>query len=358
MLATPLALAVVGCARSVTVAPRLYADGLSFLPEDMKDISTSRIGAMICDVSQVEEVKDPDGTPRYLRTFARNDTAIDAAIALVSARSDVFIAKRGTEIGTRAGCAAFFQFQSCETIGSDLSRIERFHTKGLRVLQFTHHNNNLFAGGCLEVKPSGLTAIGIDGLVEMNRLRVLPDVSHGSEATMLEAAERSTTPIIYSHGACRAIVDHPRCISDKAIRAIASRGGTVGTFMMSFWLTTKAVPTPDHFIAHLRHVAKVGGIDAVTIANDFPMAGQTNLVNLGNNNAEGVKEYLPWWQAMRALGLPGFAKDPEHVVIPEFNRIERMMLIERLLEKDGFTALEVDKIMGRNLARVLTDVLG
>lgn len=192
----------------------------------------------------------------------------------------------------------------------------------------------------------------------MNRLRILPDVSHGSEPTMLEAARLSKTPIVLSHGACKAILDHPRCASDTVIRAIAAKGGVVGIFMMSFWLTRDPVPRVEHLLEHVRHVIKVGGIEAVGIANDFPMGGQERLLKLGNDNREGVKEYLEWWLAMRGLGIPGFDWSPEHVVIPELNQLNRMARIQVALEKSGFGSRDVERIMGGNWMRVLTEVLG
>lgn len=352
------ALALAGCATTRERTRSPVVDGLSFLSDDLADVRAAGIDAMICDVSEVEEVRDAAGVPRYLRSFARCDAALDAAVARLKGSDIAHVALCGSEIGNAPGCAAFLQFQSCEPIGSDLSRIARFHDKGLRVLQFTHHNDNLFAGGALERVPTGLTALGRDGLAEMNRVRMLPDVAHGSEATMLEAAAASRTPIVYSHGACRAIVDHPRCITDAAIRAIADRGGVIGIFMMSFWLTREAVPRIEHLLAHIRHVIRVGGAEAVGIANDFPMAGQTNLVKLNNDNAAGVKEYLPWWIAMRDSGIPGFAELPRHVVIPELNNLARMATIRRALIDARVSPSQIERIMGGNFRRVLTDVLG
>lgn len=355
------ALALADCAgvqAGAASEQRLYVDGLSFLPDDMQEVAASGLKAMICDVSVVEGVRDPDGTPRYKRTFAANDKALDEASARIMASPGSFVAKAGLDIDPARGCAMFLQLQSTEPIGHDLSRIGHFHRKGLRVLQFTHHNNTDWAGGCLEMHPSGLTPLGFEGLTELNRLGILADVAHGSEQTMLDAAKASRAPVVMSHGACRAIVDHPRCITDAAIKAIADRGGMVGIFMMSFWLTGNSVPKLEHWVAHVRHVIDKGGLDAVGVANDFPMAGQTNLVRLGNDNREGVKEYLEWWQAMRKLGLPGFATDPEHVVIPEFNRIERMAVIERTLEQAGFPGRHIDRIMGDNWRRLLVDVVG
>lgn len=337
---------------------RFMMDGLSFLPGELAEIETAGLGGMICDISEIEEVRDKDNVPRYLRTFEKCSAALDATVTKLANRPEAFVARKGSDIGTRPGCATFLQFQSCEPVGTDLARIADFYRRGLRVLQFTHHNNNLFAGGALEREWSGLTALGVEGLAEMNRVGIVPDVSHGSELTMLEAAQRSTTPILLSHGACKAIVDHPRCASDAVIRAIADKGGMMGIFMMSFWLTRDAVPTVDHLIKHIRHVANIAGIEAVGISNDFPLAGQTNLVALNNDNAEGVKEYLPWWQAMREQSIAGFDWTPEHVVIPPLNNIGRMATIAAALDKAGFRSRDIDKIMGGNWRRVLTDVLG
>lgn len=337
---------------------RLMMDGLSFLPGDLAEIRSAGLGGMICDISEVEEVRDKDDVPRYLRTFEKCSAALDAAAARLTNRPEAFVARKGSDIGTRPGCATFLQFQSCEPVGTDLARIEDFHRRGLRVLQFTHHNNNLFAGGALEREWSGLSPLGIEGLAEMNRVGIVPDVSHGSEPTMLEAAQRSKTPILLSHGACKAIVDHPRCASDTVIKAIADKGGMMGIFMMSFWLTRRPVPRVDHLVAQIRHVANIAGIEAVGISNDFPMAGQTNLAALKNDNTEGVKEYLPWWQAMREQKIAGFDWTPEHVVIPELNNIYRMATIAAALDKAGFRSRDIDRVMGGNWRRVLTDVLG
>jgi len=335
-----------------------YFDGLSFLPEDLSDLQRAAMGAMVCDVSEVEEVRDAQGAPRYLRTFDRNDKALDAALARISESNSVFVARKGSDIGKRPGCAAFLQFQSGEMVEDDLSRISYFHGKGLRVLQFTHHNTNRLGGGCIETVETGLTPLGFEALDEMNRLRMVPDVAHGSNLTILDAARRSRTPIVYSHGACRSIVDHPRCITDDGIRAVAKTGGTVGIFMMSFWLTRDPEPSIEHLLANIRHVVRLAGIDAVSISNDFPVGGQANLLKLSNDNKEGVKEYLEWWNAMRDKGIPGFENLPEHVVIPELNAIDRLSTIAAALERDGYSPAHVEKVMGGNLARVMREVLG
>lgn len=344
----------------VDATGRLYIDGLSFLKGPEADIAKSGLHAAIIDASKVVETLYPDGSKGWLRTFESCDKGINAALASVNDTYETaFIADKGSEIGNTNGLACFLMFQSCNPIGTDLDRIGYFHDKGLRILQFTHHHNNGFAGGALEANQSGLTRLGRDGLAEMNRLKVIPDVSHSSVQTTLDVAAQTKTPFILSHGACRAIVDNPRCATDDMIRAVANSGGVMGIFMMSFWLTDDKVPTVQHYVENVKHLVKIGGIDSAAIANDFPMAGQENLRKIGNDNSRGVQQYHEWWQSINNRGVPGFETLPEHVVIPELNGIDRMQRIERALDADPFfTASDVDKIMGQNWHRVLTEVLG
>lgn len=360
-LAAAAGLALTACAGRTAHSQRTrFVDGLlSSLPETSAQIAQSGLAAFICDVADVEEVRDQDGTIRYVRTFAVCDRALSAARAHIEDHlTGAYVAERGSDVTRRVGTGIFLQFQSCEPIGEDLSRIAYFHAKGLRVLQITHHHDNPFGGGSIELTPTGLTPLGIETVAEMDRLRIVADISHASEQTALDVARHTRRPFILSHGACRAIVDHPRCASDELIRSIADRGGVMGIFMMSFWLTTAEVPTLDHYLAQVRHVIKVGGIDTAGIANDFTIAGESNLLTLGNDNAAGVKGYYGWWRPLQARGMPGFAQLPKHVVIPELNTIDRMALICAALERSGFSDGQVEKIMGGNWIRVLTDVLG
>ena len=132
----------------------------------------------------------------------------------------------------------------------------------------------------------------------------------------------------------------------------------MGIFMMSFWLTEEPIPSIQSFLRQIRHVVRVGGIESVGIANDYSVAGQAEIAKLGNDNNEGIKGYLPWWDSVAKQGVLGFDRAPRHAVIPELNNVRRMFLIREALEKEGFTATETEKIMGGNWIRVLTESLG
>lgn len=299
----------------------------------------------------------PDGDQIFVRTFNACEKRLSEIHALAGSElPNVYVATHGSEVGQRSGLGLFLQCQSCEPIEDRLERIEYFHTRGLRVLQITHNHDNQFGGAAMEPIHSGLTPLGIDGLAEMNRLGIVVDVAHASELTALDVARYCKAPFVISHGACRAIVDSPRCASDEMIKAVADSGGMMGIFMISFWLTKEALPVTQHYIAQLRHVIRVGGIDAAGIANDYPMLGLGEARKNGNEAA--AANVHSWWLSMHRRGVAGFADLPRHAVIPELNGIDRMRRIHQALEREGFRSSEIEKIMGGNWVRVLTEVLG
>lgn len=338
-----------------------WIDGLSFLPGKASDLKESGLDAFILDCSAGELAKGPDGEQRYTRTYdaclksitktRRRLRKLDAA-TLATSGEDLARARR------RGKIAVYLQFQGCDFVEKDIDRITVFHELGLRFLQITHHFDNGIGGGCLEKETSGLKARGHRAVARMNALGIVPDVSHASDQTALDVCKASKAPVILSHGAARALVDNARCAPDEVIRAVAETGGVVGVFMMSFWLTTADVPTVDHLVAQLRHIKDVGGIDAVGIANDYPVSGQPSLRGLGNDNAKGVKSYHPWWKQQQARGIRGFAKLPKHVVIPELNHPRRMFTIHDTLAKARFSPDEIEKIMGGNWKRVIETLPG
>ena len=349
---------------------RLYVDGLCFLPEDLADLNTSKIDAYLCDISAIEAIKQPDGTTNYKRTYKACIKSIAEAKSRVESNNDkLVLGLSGSDIKRAKQTdrtAVFFQIQGADcvedSINNNLNQVDEFHAKGLRALQLTHHYGNKFSGGALDNDTRGglnlpLTKAGQALIEKLNQKNILVDVSHSSPQAALDTAKVSRSPIVQSHGAVRAMVNHARCSPDEVIKAISDTGGLFGVFMMSFWLTNDKVPTTDHYINHIKHVAKVGGIDAVAIANDYPLRGQKNLLKLNNNNAEGVKQYLDWWHSLREKNVLGYDVEPEHVVIPELNHIDRMARIDLALAKAGFTSFDRDKIMGENWQRVLNDVL-
>lgn len=122
-------------------------------------------------------------------------------------------------------------------IEENLAALRLFHRLGVRYLTLTHSFNTTWADSSgttsiPEPTHNGLTDFGRDVVREMNRLGMLVDISHVSDATFFDAVETSRAPVIASHSSVRAVAEHTRNMSDEMLRALAANGGVV---MINFY---------------------------------------------------------------------------------------------------------------------------
>ncbi len=151
--------------------------------------------------------------------------------------------------------AACIGVENLYPAGPDTSKIAEFYRRGARYMSLTHSGDNHLADsanlqGQLD-QPSaevhgGLTGMGRAAIAEMNRLGVMVDVSHSSEATTLQAVEASRAPVIASHSALRGVYDIPRNLSDTALKALAAKGGVVQVVAFDSYLRA---PRPEKVAA-------------------------------------------------------------------------------------------------------------
>ncbi|WP_437312947.1 dipeptidase [Sorangium sp. So ce385] len=152
---------------------------------------------------------------------------------LVLARSarDVRRAKREGRV------AALMGIEGGHAIENSLSALRSFHRLGVRYMALTHLSTNDWAdsaGGALEpaiARHRGLSPFGEEVVREMQRIGMLVDVSHASEATFRAVLRVAKAPIIAS-SSVRAEAHHRRRLGDDLLRALATNGGVA---MVDFW---------------------------------------------------------------------------------------------------------------------------
>lgn len=141
-------------------------------------------------------------------------------------------AKRNGKIAVSIG------IEGGHAIEDSLGALSAFYRLGARYMTLTHTNTNHWAdssgsffGHGYDPKKyaihNGLTDLGRQVVLEMNRLGMLVDVSHVSDKTLADVLETSRAPVFASHSSCRALADMPRNLTDAQIRAIAAKGGVV-----------------------------------------------------------------------------------------------------------------------------------
>ncbi|MEO8349385.1 MAG: membrane dipeptidase, partial [Acidobacteriota bacterium] len=148
--------------------------------------------------------------------------------------------------------AVLIGIEGGHAIEDSLGALAAFHRLGVRYMTLTHTNTNSWADSSgafwapgydpkTYAVHGGLTAFGREVVREMNRLGMLVDVSHVSDATLADALEASRAPVFASHSSCRALSNIPRNLSDAQIRAIAAKGGVVMVNVSSMFIDQRIV---------------------------------------------------------------------------------------------------------------------
>lgn len=167
---------------------------------------------------------------------------------------------------------------------------------------------------------NGLTERGIEFVTEMNRLGMIVDVSHLSDAGFYDVLKYSQKPFVASHSNARTVCSAVRNLTDDMIRKLAESGGVTGLNFCADFLTMpetgKENPGTIAAVAdHAKHIVNVGGIECLGLGSDF----------------DGIKTNQ---------GIPNAAAMPQ---------------LYETLKKSGFSESDLEKIFYKNVLRVYKD---
>ena len=151
----------------------------------------------------------------------------------------------------------------------------------------------------------------------MERVGIIPDVSHLSDKGFFDVLDICKKPFIATHSNARSIKDHPRNLTDDMIRKLSEKGGIMGINFCSNFLGESEIAKLDDIVRHIDHIRNVGGIDVIALGSDFD--------GIGNK-----------------------------VEIEDIGKIE---LLAYKLKQNGYKESEIDKILVKNAIRLFNDVL-
>ncbi|MBO7936233.1 membrane dipeptidase [Streptomyces sp. S9] len=257
------------------------------------------------------------------------------ALLKVTTAADIRTAARDGRVGVVYG------FQNAVAVGDDVSRVAEFAERGVRVVQLTYNQANHLGGGSAAPAGTGLTAFGREVVDALNDHHVMVDLSHSGERTCLEAAAHSRVPVSVNHTGCRALTDLPRNKTDDELRLVASRGGFVGIYFMPFLNPTGHARAAD-VVEHLAHAVDVCGEDHVGIGTDGPVTAIDDLDAYRERLAEHVAR-----RGAAGVSAAGERADTYPFVV-DLRGVDQFRELIRLLERRGWSATRIEKIMGRN----------
>lgn len=153
------------------------------------------------------------------------DRIIASSPALIGSATTVADARR---LDSEGRLIAFKAIENSYPLGDDLSLLQEFYDKGVRLAGPVHSKNNQFADSATDTpRWNGLSPLGKRWVAEMNRLGMVIDVSHSSDATFDQMLELSKYPILLSHSSLRSAHEHPRNLDEGRLRKLAAKGGAM-----------------------------------------------------------------------------------------------------------------------------------
>lgn len=322
------------------------APGSGLSATDLADVKASGVTAVNLTVSSVG-----NGPGKFEETVA----SIAFAEGEMAKHPDVFmkiLSGRDLTTAKSSGRMGFiYGFQDTSPLDGQLDRLAMFQALGLRIVQPCYNRRNLMGDGCLEPANGGLSTLGREFIGEVNKLKMLLDLSHAGSRVQSEGIAASKAPMAITHTGCRALVDVPRNTHDSELKALADRGGVVGIYFMPF-LRASGQPHAEDLIKHLEHAVNVCGEDHVGLGTDGGISG----IKLDEKYAAFQRKFFED-RAKAGIAAPGEAADVFNLV-PEYNDARRFLTLANDLTDRGWSAKRVEKILGANFMRLFTEVWG
>jgi len=282
------------------------AEDGSTMHTDLTRLREGKVGAQFWSVYVSPAMEEPEAVQATIEQIDVTRRLIDRYpddLALALTADDVERAVREGRIASLMG------MEGGHSIGSSLAVLRQMYAIGARYLTLTHSRNTPWADSATDdPEHGGLTDFGRQVVREMNRLGMLVDLSHVSEATMADVLDIASAPVIFSHSGARAINGHARNVPDSILRRLPKNGGVVMVVGLPGYLSEDmrqwnarrqaerarleslwqgqpdsaaaaleawdaANPAPTATIAdmadHIDHVRQVAGIDHIGIGGDY-----------------------------------------------------------------------------------------
>lgn len=243
-------------------------------------------------------------------------------------------------------------------IGNDLANLEHFYDRGIRYITLTHSKVNQISDSSydLDNRPwGGLSDFGIEVVKEMNRLGIMIDISHLSDAAANDALDATEAPVIASHSSARKFTPGwERNISDAIIMRVAENGGVVqinfgsafvneiaNKWAQVYFKLAEGFQNEHGYYGHEQEVKDFG--EAYKEENPAPPAYLSDVLDHFDHVVELV--------GIDCVGIGSDYDGVENVPVGLEDTSTYPNLIAGLLER-GYSEEDIEKILGGNLMRV------
>ena len=235
--------------------------------------------------------------------------------------------------------AIFFGLQNCSPIEDNIEYVERLKNLGVLFMQLTYNNQSLLATGCYEKRDTGITRMGREVIKEMNRVKMIIDMSHSAEFSTLEAIEISEKPIVISHANPLFWHEGLRNKSDVVLKELNDSGGMIGFSLYPHHLKNSSECTLISFCEMIAETTQRISIKQIGIGSDLCIRHPDSIVEWMRNGTWTKTKDFGEGNASNA----GFPPQPNW-----FEDARGFINLEKGLKDVGFSQEETHDILGNN----------
>jgi membrane dipeptidase len=250
--------------------------------------------------------------------------------------------------------ASLIGMEGGHSIDSSLGALRMFARLGARYMTLTHSKNVPWADSATDTpEHGGLTKFGEDVIAEMNRLGMLADLSHVSEDTMEDVLRVTRAPVIFSHSSARALCDHPRNVPDAILRQLPKNGGVV---MVSF---VPGFTTPEASAWDAAQDAEHARLEKLTPDDEAAVRAGVAAWAAGHPRPKvtvaQVADHIDHVRSVAGINHVAYGSDFDGITAaPDgLEDVSKFPALTAELLRRGYTELEVKKVLGLNLLRVM-----
>lgn len=166
--------------------------------------------------------------------------------------------------------AAVLTIEGGEALEGNISSLRMLYKLGVRGMTLTWNYRNEIADGVIDGSSGGgLTPFGREVVSEMNKLGMLVDVSHISEAGFWDVINLTASPIIASHSNAKKLCSHSRNLTDEQLLALKKNGGVTGLNLCPAFLNDTGKASMKDALAHIEYIVALTGEDTLGLGSDF-----------------------------------------------------------------------------------------
>jgi membrane dipeptidase len=259
----------------------------------------------------------------------------------------------------------FIGVEGGHMIEDDLDKLETLYNRGMRYLTLTWNNSNNWATSARDeterassLTHKGLTEFGKKVVQRMNQLGIMVDLSHVGEQTFFDALAVTSKPVILSHSSVYALCPHYRNVKDEQIKAVAANGGVICINFYSGFIGKAYNERLNELMGEAGKSIK----DSLAVIYPDEKQRQEKWQEYFNTELEGLRptlsqlvDHIDYIVKLVGDDYVGIGSDFDGVSsLPVgIKDVTSYPLITEELLKRGYTPASIQKILGKNVLRVM-----